>query len=330
MARPDVQVGAAHTVERVIEPEVVMFEKLIVGVDGREGGRDAIALARVLARATGARLTLVHAYPHDPLLSRAANRDFDQAARDAALNLLATERDAAALAEQDAELFPVVSLSPARALHRIAAHAEAPLIIVGSCHHGALGRVVAGDDVRGTLYGAPCAVAVAPRGLAERGAHVLKRMGVGYDGSPESADALSTAVELARGAGGSVRAVEVVGPPLTPAFAWPVMYDWAALEQDRRKLAQDRLDQALAGLDVPADSEVIFGGAGEELTRISEHVDLLVLGSRGFGPTRRVMLGSTSDRLVHHAHAPVMVVPRTAASDDDELRDETAEAATSR
>lgn len=49
-----------------------------------------------------------------------------------------------------------------------------------------------------------------------------------------------------------------------------------------------------------------------ELERVSEHAGLLVLGSRGCGPVRRVALGSTSDRVAHHAGCPVIVVPRPA------------------
>lgn len=46
---------------------------------------------------------------------------------------------------------------------------------------------------------------------------------------------------------------------------------------------------------------------------MSEHVDLIVAGSRGWGATHRVMLGSTTNRLTHHVHCPVIVVPSPVA-----------------
>jgi Universal stress protein family len=53
--------------------------------------------------------------------------------------------------------------------------------------------------------------------------------------------------------------------------------------------------------------------ARDKLERLSHEVDMLVLGSRGYGPVRRTLLDSTSDWLVHHAACPVFVIPRGAA-----------------
>jgi nucleotide-binding universal stress UspA family protein len=50
--------------------------------------------------------------------------------------------------------------------------------------------------------------------------------------------------------------------------------------------------------------------AAERLAELSEHVDLLVLGSRRFGPVRRLALGSTSEQVVRNARGPVLVAPR--------------------
>lgn len=62
--------------------------------------------------------------------------------------------------------------------------------------------------------------------------------------------------------------------------------------------------------DVEATGEVIAGGI-DELGEQSG-VDLLVVGSRGYGPLRRVLLGSTAAELIHHADYPVIVFPRGA------------------
>jgi nucleotide-binding universal stress UspA family protein len=63
--------------------------------------------------------------------------------------------------------------------------------------------------------------------------------------------------------------------------------------------------------------EAVLGLTGEELAAFGARVDLLVVGSRGYGPLRRLMLGSTSEHLAGHARCPLLVLPRTASRDRD-------------
>jgi nucleotide-binding universal stress UspA family protein len=66
---------------------------------------------------------------------------------------------------------------------------------------------------------------------------------------------------------------------------------------------------------VEASGEIAVGSPLVELVELSGSVDLLVVGSRGFGPVRRLLLGSTSDRLVREAACPVLAVPRPEGAD---------------
>ena len=63
-----------------------------------------------------------------------------------------------------------------------------------------------------------------------------------------------------------------------------------------------------------AVGEAVVGDALERLVALSQRVDLVVVGSRGWGPVRRILLGSTSARLVREAACPVLVLPRGAAT----------------
>lgn len=103
--------------------------------------------------------------------------------------------------------------SPARALHDTATSARADLIVVGSSHRGPVGRVLLGSVAERLLSGAPCAVAIAPRGYAGRESRRLQRIVVAFDGSPEAHPALGTACALAGRTRGSVRALTVIEPP---------------------------------------------------------------------------------------------------------------------
>ena len=76
---------------------------------------------------------------------------------------------------------------------------------------------------------------------------------------------------------------------------------------------QEALDRALAGLPdgVQATGELLYGEVVDELSMVGERgADLLVCGSRGYGPVRRVLLGTVSSALVRQASVPVLVVPR--------------------
>jgi nucleotide-binding universal stress UspA family protein len=81
---------------------------------------------------------------------------------------------------------------------------------------------------------------------------------------------------------------------------------------EREEHAKRLVADAVAQLGEGAVGEAVVGMAGEELVQLSREVDMLVVGSRGYGPVRRTLLGSTSDRLVHDAACPVVVVPRDA------------------
>jgi nucleotide-binding universal stress UspA family protein len=280
-----------------------MFKNVLVGVDGRPAGRDAIALAGRLMDGEG-RLTLAHVHSGQLRPSRAISPGMVREEAEASGKLLEQER---AAAEVDAELVSIVALSPGGGLHQQAEDQGADLIVVGSCNRGLLGRAMLGDDTRAALNGASCAVAIASVGYAE---HPLPfaNIGVAYNGSPESEAALAVARELAPPTRATLHALEVV-PITTYAYAGPVpgaVGESIALTLDE---ANDRLRHLR---DV--QGRAVSGLTGEELAAFGDELDLLVVGSRSFGPLRRLVLGSTSEYLERHARCSLLVLPRGAAS----------------
>ncbi len=278
-----------------------MFENVIAGVDGRPNGRDAIALASRLLGDEG-KLTLanVHGGAHNPVHASTPGRLTDE--QQASQELLERER---AGAEMQAELVSHVASSPGRGLHDLAEQLQADLLVVGSCSRGPIGRVLIGDDTRTSLNGAPCAVAVATRGYAEHPVPIAA-IGVGYDGSPESEIALAKARELAARHRAIVRALRVVAIPnyAFTGFGAPALGE--SIEAMISE-ANERMS-ALEGVD----GHAVYGLAGEELAAFGEQVQLLVVGSRSYGPMKRLILGSTSDYLERHARCSLLVLPRSA------------------
>jgi nucleotide-binding universal stress UspA family protein len=163
------------------------FEDLIVGVDGRPGGRDAIALAKRLVAPSG-RITLVHIYRSDSMLGRGAT----PLERQEAEALVSRERETADL---DADVVIHGDISAGGGLLSVAEQKAADLVVVGSCHRGPLGRLLLGNDARRVVNAARCAVALAPRGYAIS-SKPLAKIGVAYDGSLESELALQVAGSL--------------------------------------------------------------------------------------------------------------------------------------
>jgi nucleotide-binding universal stress UspA family protein len=135
---------------------------------------------------------------------------------------------------------------------------------------------------------------------------------VGVDGSEGAIEALRFAVEEARIRGVGVKAVSAWHVP-------PAAYEagWATVPLDLdeyRKLAQKSLDQSLAdsGIDragVEITSVFREGQAADVLCDEAASDDLLVVGSRGLGGFRGLLLGSVSQQVVHHSPCPVVVVP---------------------
>jgi nucleotide-binding universal stress UspA family protein len=284
-----------------------MFNKVIVGDDGLEGGADALALARALA--PDAELILASAYPWDATPSRFLQLGYGNILRDDTKAALRKRRDEAGLSA--ARTIAIADTSPARALHRLAETEAADLIVTGTARHGALGRMLLGDVSRDVLHGSPCPVGVAPRGFAvER----LDRIGVAFDFSPESEKALAAAVALADAIGARLKMLEVVAADLWPMMGGYPVINLNDIAEELVADAEERMKAKVAALhtDVAVDVQAVVGGTTDRLEQLADEVDLLVCGSRGWGAVRRVVLGSTADRLIHHAACPVLVVPRTA------------------
>ncbi len=160
-----------------------------------------------------------------------------------------------------------------RALHEVAEDESADAIVIGSTHRSGLGRVLPGSVGERLLHGAPCAVMVAPRGFATRERLEIRRVGVGYDGKTESSHAREVAAGLAEELGAALELLTIAGK----------------------------------GGGEPADP----GDAAKELVERSRELDLLVVGSRGYGPVRHALLGSVTQKLMESAACPVLVVPRS-------------------
>jgi nucleotide-binding universal stress UspA family protein len=291
-----------------------LFERIVVGFDESDGSRDAIALAKALAERLDAELTLAGVVPPPvggslmPALPANAFTNLVEQAR-------AGIEEAAAEAGADSRI--VQSSSAARGLEELTETLEGDLLVLG-CAKADEGRVRAGHKARSLMQGSPCSIALAPIGFrhAEPG---FSRIGVAIDGSPESGHALESALAVAV-PDGEIQLITVATDFAETWGFWGATYALSELGEASRESAEQILDSAAETVPegVRATRVMAEGLAPEELRRIAaEGLDLLCLGSRGYGPLRRVLLGSVSSELLHDVGCPVLVVPRGAEPEPD-------------
>lgn len=103
----------------------------------------------------------------------------------------------------------------------------------------------------------------------------------------------------------------------------PVIAAERARDQARRSEIKSALQLAIAALapGVEIEYDIFVDDPAGALLRVSAHVNLLVCGSRGYGPLRTVLLGGVSRRLVDGARCPVLVLPRDARRPLEDLLD---------
>jgi nucleotide-binding universal stress UspA family protein len=296
-----------------------MYETIIVGYDGSDQAEDALALACAFAEDTGGSLILAFAHGGETIPVGIGTAAIGVRIRDEAEAVLGRglKRVPAGIRATTRAL---PGGSPARALYQLALYERGDLVVLGSTSHGAIGRVTVGTVADRLMSGLPCSILVAPTGFATEARTPSNVVGVCWNGSPEAELAEDAAIELARATGAELLILTAVKSapfpyPSYPGSTYIPDYEQAELAEERLAAAVERVPG-----DVTATSEVL---AGMPATVLAERaadagLDLLVTGSRGYGPVRRVLLGGLSANLVRSAPCPVLVVPRSSAGEASE------------
>lgn len=292
--------------------------RLIAAHDGAESGDDAVALAAALA-APGTETTVATVVPFS------SEAEEDRRARSwEELREGMRRRGEELLSERAVPVFDrarvathvLLDDSPARALSMLCESASPDLLVLGSSRRGAAGRVLVGSTAERVLAGAPCSIAVAPRGYAAgRDPGGIRAIAAAFDGSRHSRRAIGHAARLARHLGASLRVLAIVEPvgPIDFEIARMAIDALSGEELEDRRAERLRAE-AQAALDAVGEHagrapiEIHHGDAAGCLIEASMGpIDLLVVGSRGYGTLRRTLLGSVSAALIRNAGCPVIV-----------------------
>jgi nucleotide-binding universal stress UspA family protein len=285
-----------------------MKKTYIAGYDGSDASRAALRFVTQMA-GDGDEVLAAAVF-------RQAPRGFGKGASDGTLVAL----DDQARADADAVLHDggvpqamrrvVGAGSAAEGLQLLAEERRAAMLAVGVTHRGALGRLVPGSTGEHLLHGAPCPVAVVP---ADVTTGPVRTIVAAYADTAEASAALHAAADLAGRLDAQLRVVAVWQPVATGFAALGAPYVAGELPKD----LAERMGQSIRAVvdalpsGIETDVQVLTGPVGATLVAACEGgVDLLVTGSRGYGPARSVLLGSVSRHLVDHAPCPVLVIPR--------------------
>lgn len=293
------------------EPETYRAGPVVVGVDGSSSALAAVRWAAEEAAAHHVKLRIVHAigvpdfFPGGAISP--ASELFNVLERDAKGVLADAERVAAEEAPQLA--VNTTATTDGVVLALINESESARSVVLGPSDRGALTGALLGSATVTLAAHAHCPV-VAVRGSGKRrglDAPVV----VGVDGSALSDDALAHAFGQAA----------FRDRPLVAVHAWSdrdssevfsqarMAHEWEPLERAEERVLAERL----AGWsdrypNVRVSRDVVRAKPRERLLEWSERAALLVVGSRGRGGFTGMLLGSTSQTLLHHAECPVMVL----------------------
>jgi nucleotide-binding universal stress UspA family protein len=291
-----------------------MTKPILVGYDPRSADRAPVLFGMAAARFTGAPLIIASAYADPDVIGRIGHgriqedlgTDGDRALRDIRVEL---SRDH----HMPAECVALPGASAPAALHEAAEERDAGLLVVGSRGGARAGVIQSGSTAERLMHGAPCPLAVVPSGWQAGGG--LQSLGVAYTDTPEGHRALHSAMALARRSGAKLRVLTAVKEHAYGKVAGSgpgtegTSFD--AYGSDAQDLARQMAEEAGADAgDLDMEGDVSVQDAADFLIAASEHLDLLVCGSRGYGPRRAVLLGGVSRRVATEASCPVIVLAR--------------------
>jgi nucleotide-binding universal stress UspA family protein len=289
----------------------------LVGLTADRGGRDALALGRMLTRTGDVTLTVCIVLPEvwgHPSLAR-VDAEYASFLASYAEDTIAEAREFVGGAVR-AEYVSISARTATEGLVTTATQTEADLVVLGSARHGPFGRFAVGSVTNEMLHTAPVPVTLTPRGFSPPSEARLRRITCAFAGSTRSRTAFDAAVQLSRRHELPLRLITLV---VRDRQMYPSQVGYSAerlVAEQWRAQAEEAQNRALSTLpdDVPVETGIVSGRNWEEaLDSLPwEEGEVLVVGSSRLGPVRRVFLGSNSTKIVRSSPVPVVVIPRGA------------------
>lgn len=289
----------------------------LVGYTADRGGREALALGRMLALSAGESLIVctvvpeTWGYPSPARVDAEYAAFLDRHARRALARARATLGDGV-----QADMVARSAGSVVAGLVAVAEDTRAGLIVLGSARHGPIGRFTVGSATEELQQLTPVPVALAPKGYRPAADTRVPRITCAWVPVPGSEALLTAAAAQCREHRAPLRLATLV---VRDRQMYPsgVGYDIENLVANQwRAEAQEAQRQALATL--PADLAATGAiGDGPDWRKALDTLgwlpgEPLLVGSSHRGAIMRILLGTDSSRIIRSAPVPVIVLPRGA------------------
>jgi nucleotide-binding universal stress UspA family protein len=293
-----------------------MSGHIVVGYTATEAGEDAVALGARLAAASGSELEVVVVLPADDRsVITPPDASYDRYLREQAAAWLeqATARIPDGVAHRTNVRF---ADSFAEGLVAAAQEFGASHIVVGAANGGIRGRHRLGSVATELLHSSTVPVVLAPEGSRRVDqATGITRITAAIGTRPGADALLEEATSLASATGAELRLLSLVTVDLPPSVDTGVIRIAGAAHAD------EVLSQARATVAGVGDAEVVVG-RGDSIEDAVQHLswepgELAIVGSSRLAQPRRLFLGSTAAKMLHELPVPMIVVPRTRASEGE-------------
>lgn len=301
--------------------------EIVVGINDGTQSQDALALGLAISSATKASLTVVNVYPvaYDYPSQAHVDAEWRSYLAEQALEVLNRAK------EELAEVPDITYLThPHRSsglgLAEVAEDRGADMIVIGSAAGGSQDRFNGGSTSEKLFHGSPVPVAVAPYGYRIWAPQRIARAVIAYQRTNESDFCIKYTVRGLRNTGidvGSLIHLITLTPPVPRTFRKGDGSRESAVLDELRKQASATLDvgKALIKELAPSAGDVKTSVLdGEDVARALSRFDwqdddVLIVGSTGAGPIRRVFLGDMTYKFIRASSVPVIIVPRSATPD---------------
>ena len=292
-------------------------DAILVGVDGSASSLHALDWATAQAARSGQPLTVVCTYSLPSFAAASLDGGYaaldDSAIQEGARAVLEEAKERTAHAGVDVTTQIATGDAAGVLVEMSRSYA---LAVVGTRGRGGFAERLLGTVSSALPAHAHCPTVVVPfRGDDASGTaaevHPLRRIVVGVDGSPSAYGALHVAIQQAQ-----LWDAELVAVAGVPVGSGAGLLAWLPAAIDHEQVLADVTDGLNAIVDKAESAHpgvtirrIVLDGTGAELlTEFSNASDLLVVGSRGRGGFAGLLLGSTSQAVLHHSQCPVLVV----------------------
>jgi nucleotide-binding universal stress UspA family protein len=302
------------------KPSATRFARILVATDGSPSSQQACEVAAQIATGFDSKVTVLSAIPSISALaaplegeyySKIINKAEDAVEKAAS----AFKRAGVTVSEKES---PQGRASPVETILEYADEEKTDLIAMGTRGMGGIKRAVLGSVSSGVAMHARCSTLVVRPTKRKEGALPVGRAVVAIDGSENAQRALETAVDMATRLKLELQIVHV---DYVPGLLWSMGLPGSIIPEDRiENDAESFGEQLVAGAIKFAKEGGVANPKGEMVTKLTSpaqaivelaeerKADIIVIGTRGLGGFKKMLLGSVANSVLHYAHCSVLVV----------------------